>query len=216
MPVITISREVGSQGTVIGKRIANELNYRYVDKDLIAEVLEEYGFLDFERVYEAAQGFWDRFDKRTTETVEMLNRVIRALAHHGDLVIMGRGSFAVLHGLADVFNVRVQAPMPYRVLQVMASEQLTDREPAEFLVQVRDRARAEFVEMAYHLSWDTARAFDLVIDTSKVPPEKAVAWVVELVKALPARYASDIPTTQQLEVDPVLAEFLSTRYLTVT
>jgi len=213
MPVITISREVGSAGTFIGKRVADKLGYRFVNKDLIADVLEEYGLLEFERVYEASQGFWEWFDERTMETVTMLNKVIRALAHHGDIVIVGRGSFMVLGGLADVLNVRIQAPLAHRVQWVMEHEQIADREQADALVRARDRARAVFVEKAYNTRLDAASAFDLVIDTSKVLPERAVSWLVELVRELPIGEGEGVPTTKGLEVDPVLADILSSKYL---
>ena len=41
--IITISREFGSGGREIGKRLADELNYAYYDKEIIAAIAKETG-----------------------------------------------------------------------------------------------------------------------------------------------------------------------------
>jgi cytidylate kinase len=69
----------------------------------------------------------------------MLNRVIQALAQHGNVVILGRGSCAVLGGFADVLNVRVQATLSARTERVMTRYNLTDIEQASRLVRKNDK-----------------------------------------------------------------------------
>jgi len=41
MPLITVSRQLGSQGDVIAKKIADLLEYDYVDKELFVEVAQQ-------------------------------------------------------------------------------------------------------------------------------------------------------------------------------
>ncbi len=108
MTVITISREPGSEGTYIARKTAEALGYHFADKDTIEDVLLQYGFADFEAIYESAPGLAAGLDERRNQATAMLNQVIKALASHGDVVILGRGSFAALAGLTDVLNVRVQ------------------------------------------------------------------------------------------------------------
>ena len=215
MPVVTISREVGSGGTEIGQRVADTLGYRYADKQLIADVLKEYGFLNFERVYESTQSFWDQIDKRTTEVIGMLDKVICALAHHGEIVIMGRGSFAILAGLGDVLNIRIQAPLSYRIHRVMDEKQIADWDTAEEMVQKWDHARKSFVEMAYNVDLSTASLFNLVLDTSKVPIDMAVNMIVDVARSMPLVPPYDAPTIEDIAVDPILLEFIQNRYLAV-
>src|SRR5512142_654049 len=134
MSVITISREFGSEGGYIAEKAAQSLGYHLADKTTMKNVLVQYGFVEFDEQYNADLNFWARFDQRTTEMVDMLNRVIRALAWHGNVVVVGRGSFALLGGLADVITVRIQAPLPLRVERVMIKHNIPDREQAEALV----------------------------------------------------------------------------------
>jgi len=205
MSVVTISREFGSEGRAIARQTAQTLGYHFVDKNVVGEVLIQYGFVEFKHEYDSIPGFWSSFDSRWTEMVGMLDRVMRALAHHGAVVILGRGSFAVLGGFADVLNVRIKAPFSSRVKRVMEREKIDTLEQAETRVQEEDKIRTAFIERFYTVPWDTTRAFDLVLDTGKVPPGLAVGWLVDTVNAMIEIKTGGERTTRAIEVDPILA-----------
>jgi len=208
MAVITVSREIGSQGTTIARQAAGALGYHAVDKDVIEEIFTLYGILEFRAVYDAAPGVGGRFDLGRSLTVDLLNRVVVALARHGNTVIIGRGSFAVLRGFADVLNVRIQAPVLLRAQRVMAEQSIADLERATALVKELDRTRADFVEFTYGVRWDDAGAFDLVIDTGKIAPDLAAHWLSEAVRGLEGRQAGTQSTTASIEVDTTLANVI--------
>ena len=44
MNIITVGREFGSGGRELGKRLADELGYRYFDKEIISAVAEKTEF----------------------------------------------------------------------------------------------------------------------------------------------------------------------------
>ena len=209
MSVITISRELGSDGSYIAEKVAQTLGYHFADKKTMEDVLTQYGFVEFDKEYDAARSFWARFDARTMEMIRMLNRVIQAVARHGNVVILGRGSFAILSGFADVLNVRIQAPLPVRRVRVMTQQQIAEPEKAEAIIKEADRVRTTFIESYYGLHWNAANAFDVVIDTGKVAPDLAVAWLSDAARAVQTRKVGEEPTTSALEVDPILASAVS-------
>jgi len=212
MAVITISREFGSEGDYIAEQVAQTLGYHYVDKEFIGAVLSQYGLVEFDREYETLPGFWEKLSaqrgKHRDLIVDMLNQVVRAVAHHGDVVILGRSGFAILAGLADVLHVRLQAPFSQRVERLMAQQKIT-LEQAEAVVKERDKVRIAFVEEYYKVPWEAVHAFDLVINTGKISPDQATAWVVDAAKALPLSPVADKPTTSSITVDPVLVAAIS-------
>lgn len=209
MCVITVSREFGSDGSVIAHDVAQALGYQFVDRQIIAKILSQYGFVEYMDDYDSAASFWDRFDARKTEMVSMLNRVIQALAHHNNIVLLGRGSFAVLEDYADVLNVRLQAPLAVRIQRVMESQNLPNVDATEDLVKENDKKRANFIESFYGPQWVTAKAFDLVVDTSKISPKIADQWIIEAAKAIDAQDKTGKRTTAAIEVDPVLARVVA-------
>jgi cytidylate kinase len=210
MTVITVSREFGSGGSPIAQKVAQTLGYHFVDKDTIGRVLSQYGLPEFEKEYDAAPpNFWARFDvqrmERRDQMVSLLNQTILALARHGNAVILGRCGFVVLKDYVDVLNVRLQGPLPSRIKYVMERENITDAGQAEAMVKEGDKIRAAFVETFYGARWDAAGAFDVVIDTDKVPTEMAAAWLVAAARALESRKVSLAPTTKGIVPDAVLA-----------
>ena len=209
MAALTISRQLGSEGTFIGKKVAEALGYHYVDKNILARMFAEYGFVSFRDKYESAPGFWARFDEVRGEMTDLLNNFLLALAQHGEVVILGRGGFAILSGFADVLNARIQAPLPIRIQRVMEREKIPEREKAEALIKESDRLKSSFVEFSYGMRWDEATAFDLVIDTSKIAPELSINWLLQALPAVKERKIYGAPTTNEIEVDPILANTIS-------
>ena len=130
------------------------------------------------------------------------------MARHGDVVIRGRSGFAILEGFADVLHVRLQAPLSVRVEHVMAQQQMT-AEQAAASVKDGDEVRRSFVEEFYGVPWDAIQAFDLVINTGKIPPDLAMTWVIDAAKRLALSPATGKPTTSSIEVDSVLAQAVS-------
>lgn len=213
MSVVTISREKGSQGSFIASQVGQILGYHFIDKTIIAKVCAEYGASEFGLIPGYVPDFWGNFNAQAQERrglmVDMLNRVIQALANVGDLVILGRSSFAVLRDYADVLNVRIQAPLMVRIKRVMERQKIDEQARAEEVVKESDRIRSAFIEGFYGDRWDASRSFDLVINSGKLPPELAIKYIVEIAKALPNRKTPGLYTTNAIQVDPILSSIIT-------
>jgi cytidylate kinase len=213
MTVITISREFGSGGSLLAEKVASALGYHLVDKAFISEVLRQYGLAEFDIEYEKQPGFWEGFDTERYERrdlmVRMLNQVVRAVARHGNVVILGRSGYAILAGLADVLHVRLQAPFDDRVATVSAAKGISPAD-ASMLVKGEDKIRRSFVESFYRTHWDAAHAFDIAINTAHVPVAQATEWVIQAAR-LPRQNADAKPTTRLLDVDAVMRRTIAER-----
>lgn len=212
MSIITISREFGSEGDHIAHQVAQALGHHFVDQKFIGTILGQYGYVEFDKEYANLPTFWERFDaqreKERDVMVSMLNRVIQAVAHHGNVVLLGRSGFEVLGGFADVLHVRLQAPFPVRVQRVMAQQGIPF-EQAETVVKKNDKVRLAFVEEFYKVPWGSIQAFDLVINTAKVPPNLATDMIIQAARSLTTNLETDKPTITSIEVDRILAEAVS-------
>lgn len=208
MPVITISREYGSLGGMVAEKTAKALGYHFADKATIKNMLTDFGIDDLDDQYHAIPGFWERVSSEKKERRlalhTMVDNCIRAIAQHGDVVIVGRGGFAVLAGLADVLNVRIQASTAVRALRLLEDPAVGDPDRARDAVPESDRLQGAFIKTVYGLEWDDARSFDLVIDTGKIAPDLAVGLVVTAAKGLRPTAASGGRFAAQLEVDRML------------
>ncbi len=208
MAVLTFSQEFGSGGTEIAKRVAEETGYAFADKKTIGELLAQYGLVGFQKVYESAPAFWEALDTQMMEqrkiTIGMMNRTILALARRDRVVIVGRGSYLVLAGFADVINVRVQAPFDFRVARVMDELGLEDRDKAKSAVRESDAKRERFIESAYGSHRDRVQDFNLAVDTRLIPRDTAVRFIVGAVRDLEKAGAEGGKRVSSIEVEPVL------------
>lgn len=206
MTVITVSRELGSNGAAIAEQVAAEMGYRFVTKAILEKVLHQYGLVRLNELYEKAPGLWARVDFANLELVSMLDKVIQGIAHLDNVVLLGRGGYAALSGYTNVLNVRVQAPLSVRVKRVMELEGLTDVAEAEKLIEQNDKARAMFVQGFYGVDFYNSRQFQLVLDTGITPSDTAAAWIIETARSLAAQPFSGAKTTLDIVVDKVMED----------
>jgi len=180
-----------------------------VDKKTIGSLLGQYGLVDFNKIYDTIPDFWQGFDTQKVDqrehTINMMNRVVLALARQGNLVIVGRGSYLVLDKYADVLNVRIQAPLQVRVKRELEKNKTADARETEARVKDDDRIREQFIVTAYGTHWENAKPFDLVINTAKIPSDLACEWIINAVQALPVQKPAE-NNTGSIAVDKTLAE----------
>ena len=138
MPVITISRELGSLGSVVAEKVAQMLGYHLTDKTTIEAMLKDYGLHEIDDNYRSIPSFWEHFNTEKNEQrqslLAMVHDCLRALAQHGNIVIVGRAGFAVLGELADVMNVRIQAPFAIRSRRLVDASSFGDPGRVEEIV----------------------------------------------------------------------------------
>lgn len=209
MTIITLSRELGSNGTLVARQVAEALGYRFVDKNTFERILQQYGLIQFDDLYDSPPGFWARFNSANLQIISMLNKTILGIAQLGDVVILGRGGYAALREYADVLHVRIQAPFLLRAQRVMATEGLDTLEEATSIVIRNDKARALFVRGFYDADFYTASQFHLVLDTSIVSVDQAAAWIAEAARSVAERPLTDALTTQAIDVDPILVSAIA-------
>ena len=122
--IITISREFGSAGRTIGKKVAEKLGIPCYDQEIIEKVAEESGFAHdyiFEHGEYATQSSWigNIFSMRANNTMSnqdilwvAQSNTVKELAQKGACVIVGRCADYILRDdfpLLKVFVPRSKA-----------------------------------------------------------------------------------------------------------
>jgi hypothetical protein len=59
MSVVTISNELGSQGSTIAAETAEQLGYHLADQSMLESILKDYGLVEFDEEYRSIPGFWE-------------------------------------------------------------------------------------------------------------------------------------------------------------
>jgi len=206
MSVITISRQIGSHGSEIGRKVADLLGYHLVDKKVLEKIFVDYGIINFEKMYESKPGLWERVEDMHLGLSDFLKRVLMAVAHRGNVVIVGRGSFAVLQGYDNVLNVKIKAPLRERAKLLMDKLSSPDLHAAERFARENDKARKGFVSSYFGVDNDDLKFFDLILDTGRMPVDTAVKLIVDAAEAIEAGIDEEkgFVKTEAVDVDSIL------------
>jgi cytidylate kinase len=204
MAVITISRLVGSGGTLIGKEVAKRLNYHYVDKDLIQEIMEQYGELEFKKIYDTKLTVWDKYSGITDSILDFFKRIMLSIAKVGNVVIIGRGSFFSLGKYNDVLDTMIYAPMETRVKVIMEMRNISEKSEAEKYILQKEQIRQSFIERTYKVQWNHLDNFDMVFNTGKLSSSLVIETMVMAVQALDKNISASGFSTSEIAEDIVL------------
>ncbi len=205
MAVITISRLVGSRGTLIGKEVAKRMKYDYVDRELIQEIMNQYGEVEFKNIYDKKLSIWDRYSGITNGMLDFFKRVMLSIAKSGNVVIIGRGSFVSLREYDDVLDIMIYAPMNMRIKAIMQMRNIDDPEKAEKYILHKEEVRQSFIEHTYNIKWNQIDNFDMVFNTGKLSPELVIDTIVMAGKNIESRVlGKDSLLTSEIKSDEIL------------
>jgi cytidylate kinase len=174
-PFLTLSRQAGSGGAEIARRIGERLGWSVLDRNLVNALAQRLELeprllelMDETRVGWFSETLLNLFNSRLVlqnSYVSMLSRVIALAAFEGRVVIVGRGANLVLPP-DDGLRVRVVAPRALRIASLAEHEGLDGKAAAVRLDDV-DTSRANFVRRNFHADLSDATNFDLVIDAAR-------------------------------------------------
>ena len=189
--VITISREFGSGGRTIGRKVAEKLGIPCYDSELIQEIEKETGFAA-DYVKEAgeyapggflASAFSNRMFGPTNEDIlwEHQYRVITELAEKSSCVIVGRCADYILAGRDNTINVFVYAPRETRVNRIMARRSLSEAEALK-AITTSDKERGNHYFRYTDQKWGKAQNYDICINSALMGIEKTAEMLTAMAK----------------------------------
>jgi cytidylate kinase len=180
MYFITLTRKMGTNGSEIARRIANELQYNLYDTEAIENAAREMGFLkDVKEVDEKAPSLFERlFSHRPEIHLDRLNSVMYELASRGNAVFLGRGSHILLRTFKCAFHVRVTASLEKRIQTLV--ERGFQREAAIKTIHKSDHERGAFIKFAFGLDWDNPELYDLVLNMDNLSVDLATDAVLHI------------------------------------
>ncbi|RME41532.1 MAG: BON domain-containing protein [Deltaproteobacteria bacterium] len=183
MPIITISREMGSGGIPIAHEVAERLGFTLINGDTLRSAAGDYGLTEeaFNQADEKPPAFVDELDQRLAVNMHQIALIILEKALEGNVIIYGRGGQDLLTRVSNVFRVRIIAPFEERV-ERWAEREWLDPEYARLLVRRSDQQRAGFIKYYFDRDWEDPLHYDLVINTSKLSHETAVDLICAGVK----------------------------------
>lgn len=195
--IITISREFGSGGKEIGKRLADKLGYAYYDSKIITLLAKETGMSEeyiknisekgtYPYVFQFAKSFamYSTMQNNQTEILVKQADILKKIAQKGNAIIVGRGANTILREY-EPMNIFVYANMKSKVNRCRekanVEEQLTDKE-LENKIKSIDKNRKAFNNIISGTEWGNKENYNLCINTSDIEIKKIIPALSEYIE----------------------------------
>lgn len=186
--IITISRQYGSGGHDIGKKLADELKIPYFDYKLISKEATKQSGIGTE-FFETAEDIpsnnflyslsmlapsTEVYGMSLNEKVfRVQSSVIKDLAQKQSCIIVGRCSDYILKDFENCIHIFIVASLKTRVKRAI-SEYNLPKENAEKKVIKTDKCRETYYNYHTDQKWGNPSNYDLIINTDKIEIDNAV------------------------------------------
>ncbi len=168
-PIITVSRQYGSAGRDVARKVAEELKIPYYDKEVISMTAAQTGFSEeVVRNEERKRSVLSNPLFSLTQMIDVQvfmtqSEIIQQLAVQ-PCVIVGRWADYVLRG-QDILSVFINAPLPDRIERVKTFYNRKERD-IRALVLRTDKERKAYYEYYTDKNWGDSGSYDLMINSS--------------------------------------------------
>ena len=195
--IITISREFGSGGRTIGRRVAEELGIPFYDKEIVEQISLESGFAPrfIEENGEHAPGLSRLAYAFAPQGVPGIMNglstadflwniqcgVILQLAEQGPCVIVGRNADYILKDRSDVMDVYIHAETEFKADRIVRLYGEAEKSPEQRLAEKDKRRRVNYQHYTGR-TWGQAQNYDICLDTGVLGIEQCADIVVGIVE----------------------------------
>ena len=185
--IVSVSRQYGSAGRLIGMELAKKLGISCYDSVLLDRIAEKTGF-DRKYIKESgeysASGSWllsalagrDYNGHSIQDEIWNVQReIIIELAQKESCVIVGRNADYILSGKAKVLSVFIHAGEDERIRRVVSEyKEVEENEDPRRRLRQMDKRRRAYCQLYTDVHWGEARFYDVCLDSGKFGIERCV------------------------------------------
>lgn len=197
--IITVSRQFGSGGREVGKRLADALGLQYYDKELVTEiaehtdlnegyvssVLENGGFRNYAFTFGRSMPFVAATPAPVTDVLVAQQKIIKAIGEKGNCLIVGRSSDVILRDMKP-FRIFVYAENAAKISRCRArapeGEHYTDRQMLKMFKEI-DGGRKKLHDLLGTHPWGDKAGYDLMLNTTNVSIKEIIPALAEYIRA---------------------------------
>lgn len=190
--IITIGRQHGSSGREIARLLAEKLNYKCYDKEIVDEAANHSDFsrdlidaFDEKRMsafilHAGGYGLNENF-RLNMQVVSAQFEAMRNIAEKGNCIFVGRCADYILRDHDDLISVFILGDMDER-LKCLERRQGLDEVEARKKIKEVDKDRSSFYRYYSDQTWGDAQNYDMCINSSKLGVEGTVQVILDYIK----------------------------------
>jgi cytidylate kinase len=175
-----------SGGMAFAECLAKTLGYPSLAREVLVQAAGKLGVSEekLRGKIERSARFWERMTSDRRIYVIALQSALADACVDGNLVYHGHAGHLLLKDLPNVLRVRLIAPIPARIREVMDRQGLNYGAAMDY-IRLVDQERVRWTKFVYGLDWRDPKNYDIVINLGNIAIGTACAMVAAIVK-LPA------------------------------
>ena len=184
MAIITLSRQVAAHGDEIAQTLAKKLNYKFIKRTDIEERIIDLGFPKdkMPKYDERKPGFFASLAKDRDAYINLTQYALLEAAAKKNVIVIGRGAFAVLKNAPNEIAVRFISDEKTRMQRLM-KEFNWDEKHAKQRITESDLNRDGFHKNFYNVEVSNPENYDMVLNTSIMSDELCAKVISDYVSA---------------------------------
>lgn len=183
MPVLAMTREMGSGGREVAHRVADQVGLTLILHELVEHDLAEHLHVPDSTIHHRLEGgakLRERLQVGSKRLARYTAEEILDLANRGNVLIRGWGASVILRDVPHVARVRVCASKEIRERTVMERSGL-DRTAVRREIERNDAAHKRTLQAAYGVDPEDPALYDLVLNTDRTSIETCVKLICDLI-----------------------------------
>lgn len=192
-PFITISRDHGCQANSLAKLLTEELakrgfHWSILNKEIIMEAARKLDMepqkvarisdsVDRTQMDQVLAALTTKYYKSDRVIRQTIAKVVTSAAHHGNSIIIGRGGAAITHGIQPSINIKLFAPLEWRVQSLMLRYHAS-REHIVKDINTIDYKRHRMLATSLKRNDNVTDLYDIQINCSTVNQKEMVAIII--------------------------------------
>jgi cytidylate kinase len=185
MPLVAITREMGSLGIEVAEQLAAELQVPLFHHEIIDSVADKMRVRKSHvvRLLDGKAGILERLTAdKTSMSIYTEGEIMDLAAREGGCVLRGWGAAHLLRSVPHAVCVRICAPLSSRKRRMAERLNSSDESFIDSEVKTNDEAHAAIIRRHFGVNWQDPELFDAVFNTERVTVAECVNEIRNLVK----------------------------------
>jgi cytidylate kinase len=186
MPIITISRGSYSRGKEVAEKLARDLGYECISREILLEASEQFNIPEIQLVQaiEDAPSILDRLTRGREMYLAYVRAALLERVRSDDVVYHGFAGHLLLRDVPSVLKVRIIASIEDRIREVVRRDGVSEDEARERIARA-DEERRKWSHHLYHVDPVDVSLYDIVVQIRPMTVDDAVGTIA-LAARLPA------------------------------
>ena len=185
MAIITLARQVAAWGDEVGSALADKMNYTFIKRTDIEKRILELGFPESKmpKYDERKPSFFASLTKNRDEYFNLSQYAMLEAATKNNVVIIGRGAFALFKGVQNHFAMRLVADENTRISRLQTEFNWNEKQALQ-RIQESDENREGFHRNFYNIDVNEPENFDMVLNTGVISVENSANIISSYVNSV--------------------------------